>query len=99
MFIEVISFCIATLPVNFQKDICMWYSDVDTYYNKKQECLDSAKNTINNQEFLIETQLRFLEKYDYVGEIEYIGYCIEAKNLYKFFRENNLKTNDIPETL
>lgn len=98
MFVEVISFCIATLPANIQQEVCMWYSDVDTYYENNQECIENANDTINDQRFLIESQLRFFEKYNYIGEIEYVGYCIEAKNLYKFFKENNLKTSDIPET-
>ncbi|MFW5804800.1 MAG: hypothetical protein ACOCWG_06175 [bacterium] len=98
MFVEVIAFCIATLPANIEQDMCSWYSDVDTYYSEKQECLDNANDTINDPRFLMETKLILFENYNYVGEIEYVGYCIEAKNLYNFFRENNLKTKDIPET-
>lgn len=98
MFVEVISFCVATLPANIQQDICLWYSDVNTYYTTEEECMENINNILENEEFIEETGLRIFEKYNYAGKIEYIGYCIEAKNLYEFFKKNNLKTEDIPET-
>lgn len=99
MFVEVISFCAINALGIQNPNMCVWYSDVNTYYDTQEECVNTANKTIENEILINEIILRMYISYQFYGQIDYTVYCINDTDVVEFFKDHNLYYEDVPETL
>lgn len=98
MFVEVISFC-AIVGLPNTPEMCIWYSDVNTYYENETTCVKNIEMTLSNEEISKLVTHNMYMDYGYFGPIDYIGYCVKDTDLLFFFKENGLDYTNIPETI
>jgi hypothetical protein len=98
MFVGVISFC-ANMMVPFAPEVCVWYSDVNTYYEIIEECKNDMETIVLDPKTKQIVTAKMFTQYKYAGPIMYNQFCIKDTEIINFFKENNLETSDVPETL